>query len=37
MDGHEVITQPSLDAILEADEWARQSVRDILGLCQPTI
>ena len=37
MDGHEVITQPSLDAILEAAEWARQSVRDILGLGQPTV
>ena len=37
MDRHEVITQPSLDAILQADEWARQSVRDILGLGQPTV
>jgi len=37
MDRHEVITQPSLDAILEADEWARQSVQDILGLGQPTV
>ena len=37
MDRHEVITQPSLDAILQADEWARQNVQDILGLGQPTL
>ena len=37
MDRHEVITQPSLDAILQADEWARQNVQDILGLGQPTV
>ncbi len=34
MDRHEVIEQPSLDEILQADEWAREAARDALGLGQ---
>ena len=36
MDCHEVIGQPSLEQILQADAWARETARDVLGLGQPT-
>ncbi len=36
MDRHEVIGQPSLEQILQADAWAREAARDVLGLGQPT-
>jgi len=36
MDRHELIGQPSLEQILQADAWARETVRDVLGLGQPT-
>ena len=36
MDRHEVIGQPSLEQILQADAWARETARDVLGLGQPT-
>ena len=32
MDRHEVIGQPTLDEILEADAWARETARNVLGL-----
>ncbi len=34
MDRHEVIGQPSFEQILQADEWARETARDILALGQ---
>jgi 1-deoxy-D-xylulose-5-phosphate reductoisomerase len=34
MDRHDVIGQPTLDEILQADGWARETARDILGLGQ---
>ena len=36
MDRHELIGQPSLEQILQADAWARETARDVLGLGQPT-
>ena len=36
MDRHQVIGQPSLEQILQADAWARETARDVLGLGQPT-
>ena len=36
MDRHELIGQPSLEQILQADAWARETARDLLGLGQPT-
>ena len=36
MDRHELIGQPSLEQILKADAWARETARDVLGLGQPT-
>ena len=36
MDRHEVIGQPSLEQILQADAWARETARDVLGLGQTT-
>ena len=35
MDRHELIGQPSLEQILQADAWARETARDVLGLGQP--
>ena len=32
MDRHEVIGQPTLGEILEADAWARETARNVLGL-----
>ncbi len=34
MDRHEVIGQPSFEQILQADEWARETVQDILAIGQ---
>ncbi len=36
MDRHELIGQPSLEQILQADAWARETARDVLGLGQST-
>jgi len=36
MDRHQVIGQPSLEQILQADAWARETARDALGLGQRT-
>ena len=36
MDRHELIGQPSLEQILQADAWARETARDALGLGQRT-
>ena len=37
MDRHDVIGQPTLDEILQADGWARETARDILGLGQAVV
>ena len=34
MDQHQVIEHPTLDEIIEADQWARETARDVLGLGQ---
>ena len=36
MDRHQVIGQPSLEQILQADAWARDAARDVLALGQAT-
>ncbi|MBC8242938.1 MAG: 1-deoxy-D-xylulose-5-phosphate reductoisomerase [Verrucomicrobia bacterium] len=36
LDRHEVIGQPSLEQILQADAWARDAARDVLALGQAT-
>ncbi len=37
LDRHEVVGQPTLGEILEADAWARETARAILGLDQPML
>jgi len=37
LDRHEVVGQPTLGEILEADAWARETARAILGLGQPML
>ena len=32
MDRHQVNELPSLDEILQADQWARDTARDVIGL-----
>ena len=34
MDRHQVIEHPTLDEIIEADQWARETARDVVGLGQ---
>ena len=34
MDQHQVVEHPSLDEIIEADQWARETARDLVGLGQ---
>jgi hypothetical protein len=34
LDRHEVVGQPTLDEILQADAWARETARAVLGLGQ---
>ena len=34
MDRHQVIEHPTLEEILEADNWARETARDMAGLGQ---
>ena len=34
MDRHQVNEHPSLDEILQADQWARETARDVIGLGQ---
>ena len=34
MDRHQVIEHPTLDEIIEADQWARDTARDVVGLGQ---
>ena len=34
MDHHQVIEHPTLDEIIEADQWARETARDVVGLGQ---
>ena len=36
MDRHELIGQPALEQILQADAWARETARDVLGRGQST-
>ena len=34
MDRHQVIGHPTLEEIIEADQWARETARDVVGLGQ---
>ena len=34
MDRHQVVEHPTLDEIIEADQWARETARDVVGLGQ---
>ena len=34
MDQHQVVEHPSLDEIIEADQWAQETARDLVGLGQ---
>ena len=34
MDQHQVVEHPTLDEIIEADQWARETARDVMGLGQ---
>ena len=34
MNRHQVIEHPTLDEIIEADQWARETARDVVGLGQ---
>jgi 1-deoxy-D-xylulose-5-phosphate reductoisomerase len=34
MDRHQVVEHPTLDEIIEADQWARETAREVVGLGQ---